>query len=298
MNLVPSRYRSVAVTTVPVPLQEQALRDYFSGALAYRRTRYIVARGGTETAVIEVHKHSTEPLFSEMTAITLVAGPSETTFVHAPETDTAVPSQLARAAAMWAPTARCVVVQGRYEHINFILEPAPLRIRVLELSPPQPPKLYDQAQRILELADQLPPVELIPEVVELADLARERPSQHYLLPCRAGDVPIEGAAVSFLDEIPPQADWTQIGCARSRAIHERFYGHDADRVDMCPRTLLARESPPAPVVTLTKCCLLETHIEREGETVLVPWGASFDEIRDGLTAAVEIASIQQVGTTP
>ncbi|MGH3321416.1 MAG: DUF7714 family protein [Streptosporangiaceae bacterium] len=289
MNLVPSRYRAVAVTEVDVPLDEWRLRTHFRGRPAYRRTRYIVVRAGAETALVEVDKHTEGPLFSEITAVRLLARPGETAYVRSPGTDVGVPSQLARAAAEHAPGARCVVVQGRYEHVNVIVDPSPLRVHVVEVAPPGPPKLVDQASRVLDLADDLPPVELVPEVVDLADLARERPSAHYLLPCRGSGVEIEGAEVSFLDQIPQRADWTLVGCARSRAIHRWFYGENVPTVEMCPRELVGRQDIPADAVVLTKCCMREEGIETDGRIVIVPWGASLAEIRDGLAAAVDLA---------
>jgi hypothetical protein len=51
-----------------------------------------------------------------------------------------------------------------------------------------------------------------------------------------------------------------IGCARSRAIHEWFYGDlPPDTVEMCPRKLFSGDGGPV----LTKCCLLENHNEAE-----------------------------------
>ena len=62
---------------------------------------------------------------------------------------------------------------GRYGHVSFIIDPAPLRITVQEVAPPYPAKLLDQARRVLALAEQLPPIELVPDVVELDDLAQD-----------------------------------------------------------------------------------------------------------------------------
>jgi hypothetical protein len=285
---------------VPVPLDEASLRAHFLGRQAYRRTRYIVVRaadadrpgrgaGADATAVIEVTKRSDAPLFSEITAVTLIAGPGETAFVEAPEADTGVPSSLARVAAGRAPGARCVVVRGRYGHVGFIADPDPIRVRVVEVVPPHPAKLVDQASRVLDLAEDLPPIELVPELTDLAALAASRPAGHYLFPCRAGTASA-GEAVSYLDEIPPRADWTLVGCARSRAIHDWFYPDAAPVVDMCPRNLarqvLARpttEGAPAPI--LTKCCLLEDEITVADELVVVPWGASLAQVREGLARA-------------
>jgi hypothetical protein len=297
VNLVPARYRSISVASVPAPLDAASLRAHFLGRQAYRRTRYIVVRaadadlaeGADATAVIEVTKRSDAPLFSEITAVTLIAGPGETAFVEAPEADTGVPSSLARVAASRAPGARCVVVRGRYGHVGFIADPAPVRVRVVEVVPPHPAKLVDQASRVLDLAEDLPPIELVPELTDLAALAASRPAGHYLFPCRAGTASA-GESVSYLDEIPPRADWTLVGCARSRAIHDWFYPDAAPVVDMCPRNLARRvldrragQGPPAAI--LTKCCLLEDEITVADELVVVPWGASLAQVREGLARA-------------
>ena len=47
-SLFPDEYRGVAVTTVKGELDEDALRRYFRGREAYRRTRYVVVRNGIE----------------------------------------------------------------------------------------------------------------------------------------------------------------------------------------------------------------------------------------------------------
>jgi hypothetical protein len=174
-----------------------------------------------------------------------------------------------------------VIVRGLYGHVSFILDPAPVRVRVLEVVPPWPPKLVDQLRRVLDLSEDLPPVELVPELVDLRDLAARRPASRYLFPCRAGLGAQDGAEIAYLDEIPAREPWTLVGCARSRAIHDWFYGDEVPQVDMCPRNL-AREDGPL----LTKCCLLEDRVASDGDTVVVPWGASLAQIKEGLRLAV------------
>jgi hypothetical protein len=290
VNLVPSQYRNVSVADVPVALDEESLRAHLLGRPVYRRTRYLVARNGAAAAVVEVSKESELPLFSPVTAMSVIARPDETAFVDAAETDTAVPTQMARVAAQQAPGARCVIVRGRYGHVSFILDPAPIRIRVVEVVPPWPPKLADQLNRVLDLAEDLPPVELVPYLVDLDELAATRPAQHYLFPCRAGqpaqDQPRAATEVSYLDEIPERAPWTLVGCARSRSIHDWFYGDDVPMVDMCPRKLAESDAPPTAMPVITKCCLLEDRVSSEAGLVVVPWGASMAQIREGLRLAL------------
>jgi hypothetical protein len=286
MNVVPGQYRRVSVASVDGPLTGDALTRHFLGREAYRHTRFVVARSGPDTALVGVTKADTGPLFSPITAVDVLALPEECAFVHAPEVDTGVPSALARVAGERAAGARCVVVEGRYSHVSFILDPAPIRIRVGDVVPPAPAKLVDQAARVLELAEDLPPVALVPEVVDLVDLARAHPAERYLLPCRGSGFRLDGAAVAFLDEHPPRADWTMLGCERSRSIHEWFYGarpHGA--VELCPRRLFAADGRPL----LTKCCLLEDTNAAEGTTVAVPWGASLEQVKGALASIATAA---------
>lgn len=292
MSSFPDRYREVSVVDVDVPLTIDALRTLLTSRPVYRRTRYLVVRRDGATALVGVRTVSTSALFYDVADVSLLAGPDETTYLHRPDLDTGVPSELMRAAAD-APDARCVVVEGRYGHVSFVLDPAPLRLHVLDVAPPWPAKLVDQIERVLQTAEDLPGVAALPSVVELSSLLPDAPSGHYLLQCRGGGMEVPGASVSYLDEVPPRKDWTLLGCARSRAIHDFLYDGPVRQIDTCPRTL-ARDVTVAPgEVLLIKCCLLEERIESDGQTVVVPWGATFSQLREGLAAAVELS-----GTAP
>ena len=96
------------------------------------------------------------------------------------------------------------------------------------------------------------------------------------------------APVSYLDEIPRAADWTLVGCARSRAIHDWFYGGTRPRSWTCaPATCGARTAAAEGTLpVLTKCCLLEDKILVQDGLVVVPWGASLAQVKEGLTQAV------------
>ena len=175
-NFIPGRYRGVSVRTFEQPLDAAHLRDSLVGREAYRTTEFLVARRGSETALLRVTKKPGSELFLPIVDFEILAGPQDCAFLHAPEVDTGVPTAMANAAIEQAPGARCVVVHGMYEHINFILEPKPLPVRVVDVAPPWPPKLADQARRVLETAETLPPVELRPEITDLVALASKAPS--------------------------------------------------------------------------------------------------------------------------
>ena len=284
-NVVPGQYRRVSTATVDGPLTAEALTNHFLGREAYRHTRFIVARAGRDTALVRVAKADDGPLFSPITSIEVLALPHECVFVVAPDVDTGIPSALGQVAGELG--ARCVVVEGRYHHVSFILDPAPIRIRVGDIVPPRPAKLFDQARRVLELAEDLPPIELVADVVDLVDLAVANPAEQYLVPCRGSGFCVEGpATIAFLDERPARVDWTLLGCERSRGIHEWFYGErPKDAVELCPRRLFPADGRPL----LTKCCLLEDSIAEVGITVAVPWGASLEQVKQALAAIAKAA---------
>ncbi|HET7379015.1 MAG TPA: hypothetical protein VFJ24_03140 [Gaiellales bacterium] len=281
-SLFPDEYRGVAVTTVQgCGLDEDALRRYFLGREAYRRTRYVVVRDGDRTAIVAVRKESNDPLFSPIVDVCVLAHDAECVYLVCPDVDTAVPSAVARAARELAPAHRGVVVQGRYGHVSFIIDPRAVQVTVTEIVPPYPAKLVDQARRVLDVAEDLRPVELVPDIVTLEGLARSRPSAAYLLPCRGGEFAVEGAHTAYLDERPKHEPWVLIGCERSQQIHEHVYGERADQIDICPRNRRGLTG-----AVLTKCCLLERHIEVNGGRAVVPWGATLKQISQALTALV------------
>ncbi len=277
-NIFPSRYRSVALSDAAVDLDEAALTAHFVGRDAYMRTRFIVVRNDDETALIEVVTAPSEALFSPIEHVRLLAGPQNSRYLLEPDVDVGVASQFASAVAD-NPGVDCLIIEGRYSHVSFLLNPQPLWIEVLDIVPPRPSKLADQAQRILDVAEDLPPVGLLVDErdsIALLPIGREAPD-HVLMPCRTSGVELAGAEVSYLDQRPNVQDWTLVGCERSVQIHAEFYGEEPRSVDTCPRRFLERPDGAQP--TLTRCCLLQQGMERRDRSLLVPWGASLDEVR-------------------
>ena len=173
-NTITRPYRGLSVQEVDVPLTELDLVPYLLGREVYRRTDYLLLRNGTAAAIVAVRKASTEPLFSPVVEVRVLAGPDEVVFVTEPETDVGNATALARAAlANRRAGARAYAVQGRYEHVNFIWEPAPITIRVTEVVPPQPPKLFAMAEQVIAYDEDLPPIELVLDAVDIRELAAE-----------------------------------------------------------------------------------------------------------------------------
>jgi hypothetical protein len=279
-NFVPLPYRRVSYQPYEGAMTEAAIRAHLLAREVYRRTDVVVLhKAEHELTVAAVQRAGSDALFARVEAVEVLALPADCVFIRSSETDPANRSALAKLAREHrVGSDRTAVVQGAFDHINIIHRPDPLVLRVVEVAPPDPPKLYKMAEHVLSYAD-LPPICLEIERIDLRELCARVRSEAYLVPCRSGGLNDLGAPVYFLDERPPvRRPWTLIGCERSLQFHRHYYGDEPPRVEMCPRRLTPASGRP----TLLKCCLLEFDIEHDGMTAVVPWGADLPMVEQAL----------------
>lgn len=295
-NTITRPYRGLSVQDVEVPLTPARIEALLTSREIYRRTAFLVLRNGHDTALVAVQPSDTVPLFSPVAGLRVLSGPDTTVWIEEPGTDVGNASALAATAlAHRQPGALAYVVQGRFEHVNFIWRPAPLPVRVTEVVPPHPPKLLAMAEQVVAYDEDLPPVTLVADTVDVRDLMAASPAPRYLLPCRGSGV-VTGQEISFLDTHPPyHPDWLLIGCDRSRQFHEHFYGTDPRRVDLCPKARPAGRA--AGELLLSKCCLLERGVQVDGSSAVVPWGANLDEVRAALRGLCGLPAAKAPQTT-
>jgi hypothetical protein len=288
-NLVPLPYRRVSVQPYRGEMTATAIRAHLLGREAYRRTDFVVLRQGQATAVAAVTAPDRESLFSPIDSVEVLAPPDACIFAEAPDTDPANPSALAaKARELGVGPEGTLVVSGKYGHVNFIHHPDPLIIRVVEVVPPEPPKLFGLAQHVLSYAE-LPPILLELERIDLNDLAAGHNPPAFLVPCRSGGLDQLSAPVYFLDERPEQRQpWTLIGCERSLQFHRHYYGDEPPRIELCPRRLAGERAGP----TLLKCCLLEFDIELDQQIAVVPWGADLKMMEEALRQLISNSKTQ------
>ena len=197
MSRFPDRYREVSVTDVDVPLEIDAaaraahLAPGLPPHAVHRRAHEVTRPPWSRSARRRRRRCSA-------TWQTSRCWPGRTRR-RTCTARTSTPGSRASCvkAAADAPDARCVVVEGRYGHVSFVLDPTPVRLHVLDVAPPWPAKLVDQVERVLQTAEDLPGVLPVPHVVELSSLLPAAPSGHYLLPCRGGGMDVPGATVSL-----------------------------------------------------------------------------------------------------
>lgn len=279
-NVVQIPYRGVSVQPYAGALTERGITDHLMGREAYRRTNFIVLKGeGGGCALVGIGASDRESLFAPIEHVEVLALPDSCVYVRDPDTDTANRTALAALAARkGVGVGGTLVCEGKFDHVNFIHHPDPLVIRVVEVAPPEPPKLFHLIEHVLSYAD-LPPIRIELERIEVRALAESVKPKAYLVPCRSGGLDDLGAPVYFLDERPAQRlDWTLIGCERSLQFHRHYYGDEPPRVELCPRVIAGQRND----LTLLKCCLLEFGIERDGNVAVVPWGADLAMVEQAL----------------
>lgn len=294
-NLRSHPYRGLSVQHVDVPLDDASVTAYLMGREVYRRTDFLALRNGDDTCLVAVGKTSTEPLFSPVTSVEVLAGPDACRYVLAPAADVGNASALAAVAAAHREDGIVAhVIEGMFSHVNFILDPQPVTIRVMEVVPPVPAKLLEQAQQAVHFDEDLPPVTLELDAIEVTDLTDGvEAGRPLLLPCRGAGTDL-GREVAYLDTRPAERlDWTMVGCDRSAQFHEHFYGDTPPVVGMCPLTRLTDDDP----LTLAKCCMIERGVDLRDGVAIVPWGANLDEVRLALRSLVGLEACDQPEVT-
>jgi hypothetical protein len=285
-NFICRPYRGVSVQHWTEPLEEGRVKEVLLAREGYRRTEFIVLRGDDDsTALVAIECASREALFNPITAVEWLAGPEDCSYVVRPDVDTANATVLAEVALSAGNRAVCVV-EGLYQHVNFIVRANPLEVRLVDVVPPGPARLLDLARQAIAIDEDLPPVRLVPELLDVRTLAAGgTQDDHYLLPCQGSGVDLPGT-VDYLDQRPARADWTLVGCERSRQLHRWFYGDEPDRqVELCPDRLTPTDTGAC---TLLRCCLLERGIRVEGRRAVVPWGTNLSEVQSALRALTGI----------
>jgi hypothetical protein len=282
-NLVPP-YSRVAVQHLETDINETALRTFLQHKEVWFETDYIVFRRGHHCAVAKIEKTTPRDSFCRIMSVEVLSQTDCTRWIDDAAVDTGNPSALAeKARACGIGASETLVVNGLYEHVNFIHRPQPFMIDVFDLSPPEPPRLLDMARRALAHRD-FPAIVVNAHVQSIPALARDVVCKTLLFPCGISELKRTCTAF-YLDEHPARQDWVLVGCARSQQIHLHFYEDDCPRIELCPKQLFDAQNRLA----LMRCCLIEKRVELVGHIAFVPWGAELSLIEEALRALVDLA---------
>jgi hypothetical protein len=121
VNLVPLPYNRIAVQHVDFALDEAEMKSFLRGKEAWFETDYVVFRRGGDCSIVVVQKEEPKNLFCKITEVGIISLPDASRWIDDFTIDTSNPSALAeKARALGVRPSETLVVNGLYEHVNFI----------------------------------------------------------------------------------------------------------------------------------------------------------------------------------
>jgi hypothetical protein len=272
------------VRYVKYELNYRQIAENLVGQYVYRKTRYLLLNKNDKWAIVAIDKKRSEkPFFHLITAVKLLARPSQVSHVKKPDIDVMNKSKMT--GIYQKQKSKYLIVCGKYEHMSFITGETLVHVRVIDLIPPTPPHLYDLAQDAIDCGLVDAPIILHRAFIDLERLAKKVSSKYLMLPCSCGSIKRKGTL--FLNRCPKlnlknNKDLTLIGCNRSVKIFRSVYGFIPKTVTICPLELLKNEKSNIP--TLTRCCEMKKKLSIIGNLVIVPWDSKLVYVARALNA--------------
>ncbi len=264
--------KDVSVRDVDFPLDEKNISELMESWTAYVRTGYLVLRNGNDLAVIELIKEDKDDLFRKVEGFTILSLPKDTIFIKDPDMD--VLNRPAMAVLQDRYPDKTIVVEGMFSHINFIHELKTKRLRVIDNVPPEPSKLGVLVKIALSSGFVEHPISTEYVDIRMGDKVKDVGTEGVMFPCRVSGLTAD-MPVYFLDEAPELAhEVTLIGCNLSQRIFRSVYGEEARFINVCP----SDNVPDDGIKTIVKCCKIKEGHVIEGNTAMVPWGATVPEV--------------------
>jgi hypothetical protein len=276
--MIPDHCKDVSIRRVEFDLDADEIALQMKGRKAYTRTDHLILANGNDMAVIWVIKENTKELFKPIIGFEIVSLPDNTIFVKDEEIDVLNLSHLARLAD--THPGKVVVVEGMFNHVSFVKDILPIKLRVLDAVPPRPSKLSCLVERALASGYIGLPILPVLEEIDLNELAKDVTSEGVIFPCKASNTTSDKRHF-FLDETPElDIETDLIGCDLSARIFRSIYRKEPELINICPWDLAPRDGVP----TIVKCCKVKSDHVIDENIVVVQWGASVREVTEAINA--------------
>lgn len=281
--MFPKHCKEVSLKKVAFPLTEEEISKNMIGKLAYKKTKFLVLNNGKDWAVVSIQRPETKELFSNIGNIDIISLPDSTKYVEDPEIDVLSPTRMIEKAEEMG--VKTLVLKGKFEHVSFIHDEKAQPVRILEVVPPEPPKLVDMVRKVLYSGNVNKPVKIMPDIINLRDIVQDCKNQSVVFPCHASGLESE-KDFFYLDEKPELSkkmrnETCLIGCDLSLKIFKKLYGFEPEFYNFCPKKRALKMNSTIPI--LTKCCEIKEGYELIGNIVVVPWGATQKDVEEGLS---------------
>ena len=280
--MYPEHCKEVSLKKVSFPLTKEEIQRNLIGKSAYKKTKFIILNNKDYWAVVSIQRPQPDSLFSKIEGIEVISLPESTKYDEDPEIDVLSPTSMWQKAEEMG--AKTLVIKGKFEHVSFIHDENAQPVRILEVVPPEPPKLLELVKKVLYSGNVNEPVKIIPEIFDLRDTAQDCKNQIIVFPCNASGLESE-KEFYYLDERPDISQEKKdeiflIGCDISFRIFKTIYGFEPEFYNFCPKKRALEMKSTIPI--LTKCCELKEGHELSKNIVVVPWGATQKDVEDAL----------------
>ncbi|UCE36308.1 MAG: hypothetical protein JSW00_12320 [Thermoplasmata archaeon] len=279
--MFPDHCKEVSLKRVLFPLTKDKIEENLINKSAYKKTKFMVLNNGNDWAVVSIQKPEGKTLFSKIENIEIISLPDSTKYVEDPKIDVLSPTKmLEKAEEMGTKT---LVIKGKFEHISFIHEEKMQPVRVLEVVPPEPPKLVELVKKVLYSGNVNKPVKIVPDILDLSEIAQKSGKKKIIFPCHSSGLKGDGDSL-YLDQSPEihedSDELVLIGCDLSLKIFKTLYKKEPEFYNFCPKKKILEQSQNIP--TITKCCEQKEGHERVENVAIVPWGATAKEVEEAL----------------
>lgn len=272
--------KDISVRRVDCDIDRDSIGSMMDGWVAYKRAEYVVLNHGDRYAVVRLLKSSDGDLFREVTGYEIVSLPEETVYIERPDTDVLNVPAMARIQCEYP--GKAVVVKGLFSHIGFVKDLEPFTLRIVDCVPPRPSKMSYLVHLALASGYIDKPIVTEEIDIDLSERSSGAETAEVMFPCEVSGTSSE-KPYCFLDQVPDISgrDITLVGCRLSKRIFEEEYHRTVPFINICPRDSV----PDDGTVTIVKCCRIKQGHEKDGNTVMVPWGATVPEIVDAINDA-------------
>jgi hypothetical protein len=275
--MMPEHCRHVSIRKVDFQLDIDNIRQKLMGTKIYKGTDYLILNYKEKYCIVRIGKTPRRSLFWEVTSVESISGVEDTIFVINSDVDVLNKNSMGSLLAEFPN--KTIVVQGKFEHVSFISQEPILELTVLEVIPPEPPKVIALTKDLLKFRSFSKPLNLKEKIVNIYEMLNNSDDHTILLPCHASR---SGAdrEIKYLDEFPKlnseeKAEITLAGCDLSLRIFKDVYDFEPNFINTCPAKLAEGLAKDGPV--LVKCCAAKKP-ERKGNLYMVPWGVTYDDI--------------------
>jgi len=279
--MMPEHCRHVSVHHVTFELNTENIKKELLNSKIYKGTEYLILNNDNTWAVIRVGKTPARGLFWVVNSIEILSLPNDTIYLVDPIVDVMNKNAMGQVAN--ANPGKLVIVKGIFEHVSFIKAEVTIELEVLEVVPPNPPKLTTMVKNLLKIRSFEKPITINEHIIDIASMLNDDKTKTYVLPCNASGLETKHH-VLYLDERPKlhsdkKDGITLVGCNLSLKIFKELYGFEPRVINICPAELTNKLAKTKPV--LIKCCKAKT-FERIDNLFMVPWGVTYHDLENAL----------------